>query len=233
MLFRSYLARSKKIFRHFDVQSKYFRPIDSSGNWAPNFSPDFVKPDSWNGPYFYEGSARDYATDIPHLMPQLVAAHGGPVAFGTFLDSIFTTGKFKIENEPSFLTPYKYLYSDRPSQTDYWVHRILTEQFVPARHGLPGQDDSGALSSWYVWSSIGLFPIAGTLLYLLTSPLFPYTKLNLGQGKALEITSTKASPSSIFTKSIRLNGKTISNRQLSYKQLMAGGKLEFYLTDKP
>lgn len=163
---------SNSIFSYFDKRTKTFRPKSAKGLFVDTFFVDFTRPDSWNGPHFYEASARTYSMFVPHAYPKLIKLHGGKKIFKQSLDSIFNTCRYSIENEPAFLTPFLYLIAGDTAKANEVISAVRDKEFHMGRNGLPGQDDSGALSSWYVWSAIGVFPIAGTLKYFNFEPVF-------------------------------------------------------------
>lgn len=229
LLFRN----SKRIWNLYQPDSNLIWAKDRKGHWAPGINPNFKRPDSWNGPYFYEGSPWSYTYYVPHAMATLVKKQGGATAFTNRLDRFFDEGHFELENEPLFLVPYLYNYAGRPDKTAVRVHHLLQQHYLAGRRGLPGQDDSGALSSWYVWSSMGLFPVAGQTHYLLGSPLWDSAELEVKPGTKLRITAKRTSPSHLYVQTLTLNGKAIDRAYLYHDELLKGGELVFTLGAKP
>ena len=99
--------------------------------------------------------------------------------------------------------------------------------------GVPGNDDSGAMSAWYMFSAMGFFPNAGQNIYYLTGPLFTKIALHMGNGKTLTITAPAASDKNIYVKSVTLNGKKITGTIISYDDIKNGGTMAFEMSDKP
>ncbi len=159
---------------------------------------------------YYEGGRWNYSFRILHDMRARIELAGGPERFTDLLDSFFGYGadpvkqvgerpsvdeltagyalnRFEgLNNEPDMEAPWAYHYVGRPDRTAEVVHAAVHNQFGLGRGGLPGNDDSGGLSSWYVWASLGLFPVAGQSLYLLNAPSFAEAQIDLG-GWALQI----------------------------------------------
>lgn len=231
--YKKYLQRSMQVFTLFYDSAKCFWAKGKKGNWQPGFSFESKRSDNWNDPYFYEGGARTYSVYTPHNMKKLIDRHGGNQQFIEYLNSIFDKGHYRLSNEPLFLVPYQYNYALRPDITALRVRQVLDRQFFPARKGLPGQDDSGAISSWYVFSAMGFFPVAGQDVYLLGSPVFDKIEISLANGKTFKIKTKKNSEKNKYIQSATLNGKQFNKSWFTHTELMQGGQLILQMTDKP
>ena len=231
--YKIFLEQSQKVLNLFHADYGYFWAKDSTGAWEPDFSPESRRSDSWHDPYFYEGGSQTYSYYIPHDMQGLINLHGGKDKFIARLDDFFLSGKFRLGNEPLFLVPYSYTYAGRPDKTALHVRNILKNQFVASRAGLPGQDDSGAISSWYVFSAIGIFPVAGQDIYLIGSPLFEKTILYLENNKTFEIIAYNTSDKNIYVKRAKLNNKKYDKAWLRHADIIKGGSLILEMTDIP
>jgi putative alpha-1,2-mannosidase len=141
----------------------------------------------------------------------------------------FDRKRYNVGNEPSFLTPCLYHWIGRPDLTSDRVRQIITENYTDKPDGLPGNDDSGAMSSWLAFHMMGLYPNAGQSYYLLHAPLIPEWTLLLSNGKSIRgIIKGKGTH---FEK-VTLNGKLLSDARLEHSDLMGGGELVFYLSPK-
>lgn len=153
---------------------------------------------------YYEGGPWNYSFRLLHDMARRIELAGGDDAFVGLLDRFFGHGappvkqlgqppfgadvvagyaldRFEgLNNEPDMEAPYAYHYAGRPDRTAEVVQAVLDHQFGTGRGGLPGNDDSGGLSSWYVWAALGLFPVAGQNLFLIDAPSFAHARLRLG-----------------------------------------------------
>ena len=156
---------------------------------------------------FYEGGKWNYSFRLLHDMRARIALAGGDDAFVAMLDAFFGFGtgavtqpgrrpapeeiaaglalnRFEgLNNEPDMEAPWAYHYAGRPDRTAEVVHAALTWQYGTGAGGLPGNDDSGGLSSWYVWASLGLFPVAGQSLFLVNAPAFARAALRVAGGE--------------------------------------------------
>ncbi len=168
---------------------------------------------------FYEGGKWNYSFRLLHDMRARIALAGGDDAFVAMLDAFFGFGtgavtqpgrrpaaeemaagyalnRFEgLNNEPDMEAPWAYHYAGRPDRTAEVVHAALTWQFGTGAGGLPGNDDSGGLSSWYVWASLGLFPVAGQSLFLVNAPAFARAALRVAGGEfVIETTGHREAP---------------------------------------
>ena len=212
-------------FGHSKKQRPTFRytPVTAESPW---YTP-------WWGTFMYEATSWEYSLSIPHDVPGLIEQCGGPELFRKRLDTFFDEGFYNVNNEPSFLTPCLYHWIGRPDLTGERVRQIITENFNDTPHGLPGNDDSGAMSSWLVFHYMGLYPNAGTDYYLLHAPLLPSTTIHLSNGKDFTIVAPRLSDKRRYVQSVKLNGVDFPSSSLSHSQLMEGGVLEFIMSEKP
>jgi putative alpha-1,2-mannosidase len=126
------------------------------------------------------------------------------------LDAFFASPeRYDVGNEPGFLSPYLYIWAGRQDKTAERVRRIIAENFRPGRSGLPGNDDSGAMSSWYAFGAIGIFPNAGQDVYLIGSPAFSKVTLHIGHGKSFVIEAMSVSSANKYIIGAELNGEVL------------------------
>jgi len=189
---------------------------------------------TWGGDTFYEGNSWTYSLFVPQDVATLIAKTGGTENFVRRVDSFFDVPKrYDVGDEPGFLSPYLYLWAGRPDKTAEHVRSILSTNFHDGPDGLPGNDDSGAMSSWYFFGVVGLFPNAGQDVYLIGSPQLPKTILHLSGGKDFIIDAPRTSSSNKYVIAATLNGQPYNQSWLRHKDLMAGGTLELTMSDKP
>ena len=154
---------------------------------------------------------------------QLNAGPGSPYAF--------------MGNEPEFEVPWEYDAAGVPYRTQEVVRRIETQLFGAGPDGLPGNDDGGAMSSWYVFAAMGLYPeIPGVAGFVLGSPLFPSLTVHLGNGHQLHIIGQgiDGSPSSMpYIQHLSLNGQDYASAWLPFTALEHGAALQFVLYSSP
>ncbi|HEY6869623.1 MAG TPA: GH92 family glycosyl hydrolase, partial [Novosphingobium sp.] len=231
-----YRKRSEGWARLWDPQLGCIRPRYADGRWLENFTCEYLYPDKsqpwWEHP-FYEGSSRQYSTYVPHDVPGLIARTGGPAGFVAWLDTLFDTGQYEQGNEPDILAPWLYIDAGRPDRTADRVRTILASRYHRARDGLPGNDDAGAMSSWYVWSSIGLYPVAGTVKYYIGSPLFTRSVIHLARGRSFTVAAPQTSDRNRYVVAARLNGKPLGRATLTHAEIAQGGLLELDMAAVP
>ena len=251
-IYERYLKQSqnwKNLWRadyEWDDVKGYIMPKDAQGRWLDSvpwgkskvyhplipYTP-ITKVAPWYLPwwstFFYEALSAEYSLSIPHDVPGLVEACGGAETFRKRLDMFFDRKRYNVGNEPSFLTPCLYHWIGRPDLTSDRVRKIISENYNDKPDGLPGNDDSGAMSSWLAFHMMGLYPNAGQSYYLLHAPLIPEWTMQLANGKSLH--GTIKGKGTHFEK-VTLNGKLLDDARLEHADLMQGGELVFYLSKK-
>lgn len=226
-------ARSRAWTLLWDPLTEAIRPRTPDGAFLSPFDPG---EETWgDGHPFYEGSARQWSTFVPHDAGGLVEALGGARRFTSWLDRFFGDGAHSQRNEPALLAPWLYAHAGRPDRVAERVQAILRDDYRRARDGLPGNDDAGTLSAWYAWASIGLFPTAGQPWYHLTAPLFDGVTIRLPGGKALRIACSGAASGGAtrYVAAAHLNGRPLDRAWLTHAELTAGGTLALTLAAAP
>jgi predicted alpha-1,2-mannosidase len=223
-----FLRRASGWRRLFNPGSGYLEPRNANGSFLAGYS-DASKIG------FVEGNASQYTWMVPYDLAGLVRTIGtarSETRLDSFLAQLNTNRSSPhawLGNEPSFGTPYAYLWLDRPSKTQATVRRALTTLFHPWPAGLPGDDDLGAMSAWYVWSSLGLYPaIPGVGGLAITAPLFSSATVHSGT-RDISITTTGRGR---YVRSLSANGRPHSRTWL---QLGTRGSthLQFDLAPRP
>lgn len=237
--YEKYLARSNSwtnIWRE-DVSnngySGFIWPKNEDGSWTvPPENLEFTLTKdmaSWNE-YFYEASSWNYSFFVPHDVPQLIEKMGGNDTFISRLDLGIRKGWVDYGNEPAFLATYLFNYTDKPYMT---TDAVALQRAKFTLTGVPGNDDSGAMSSWYIFSSIGFFPNAGQNLYYFTSPCYDKTVISLDNGKTFTITANNLSAENKYIQSITLNGKPCKSTMFKHEDIINGGELVFEMGSTP
>ncbi|WP_390622361.1 GH92 family glycosyl hydrolase [Mucilaginibacter robiniae] len=228
----------------------FIMPKDSAGKWlddipygtANNQHPTFkYTPLSreypwyvchWCG-FFYEATSWEYSLSIPHQVPVLIEKSGGKEAFKQRLDTLFENRFYNVDNEPSFLTPCLYHWIGRPGLSSRRIRQIVLDNFNTTATGLPGNDDSGAMSSWLAFQMMGFYPNAGQSYYLLNSPMLKQVTLHQENGTNFKITAHHLSAKNIYIQSAKLNGKALNQAWIEHADIIKGGDLSFEMADKP
>lgn len=182
---------------------------------------------------FYEASSWEYSFYVPHDVAGLIQKAGGKERFVARLDTLFDHGYYNVGNEPSFLSPCLYHWAGRPDLSAARIRDIISHSYTPARNGIPGNDDSGAMSSWLAFHMIGLYPNAGQAYYLITSPYFEQTVIHQENGKDFTIIAKNLSAKNIYIRSAALNGKPFDQAWIEHRDIVNGGVLVLQMGDKP
>jgi predicted alpha-1,2-mannosidase len=187
---------------------------------------------SWND-VFYESHSWEYSFFVPHDVRALIEGCGGREAFVARLDTFFREGFFHVDNEPGFLTPLLYVYAGRPDKTSAAVVHLRQAHYNDTRSGLPGNDDSGAMSSLFVFHCLGFFPNAGQDVYLISSPAFDRAVVRMENGREVAIIAHGVSRENIYIQSATLNGQPLDRAWFRHAEIRQGATLEFQMGPKP
>ncbi|HVF44151.1 MAG TPA: GH92 family glycosyl hydrolase [Pyrinomonadaceae bacterium] len=244
---RRYLALSRGWEGLWDEETKSIRPRDEYGARMTPFDKtklymlDYPRFTWLSAPY-YEGSAYQYSTYVPHDARGLIDRVGGDEAFVRWLDAFFgetkdeglrPEGLYTHNNEPDLLAPFLYTHAGRADKAQVRVRLLMSKEYRTGRAGLPGNDDSGTISSWYVWNAVGLYPNAGQDFYYVGSPLFTRSRILLGAGRAFTVLARGASRENPYVQSAALDGRTLTRAWLRHSELARGGTLVLEMGPKP
>jgi predicted alpha-1,2-mannosidase len=209
----------------------FLRPRNADGTWA---EPYHLVRGTWPD-FLYEGDIWTYSLYAPQDVRKLIAMAGGNQMFVNRLDSIFYREHFDVTNEPGFLIPVLYNWAGRPDHTAEVINELLEKAFTDQRTGIPGNDDSGAMSSWFIFNSLGFYPNAGQDFYLIGTPSFPEADITLASGKTLRILARNMDSEHInrFIQSATLNGAPLETSWFRHKQIANGGTLVFTMGSAP
>ena len=179
---------------------------------------------------FYEGTCWQYSYVIPHDVPGMIEAMGGRQTFIERLQFALTNDLIDFGNEPSFMTLWLFDQVQRPYLASYWADK-LRGLFTKA--GPPGDDDSGAMGSLYVFLDAGFFPFAGQDTYALHGPRAPRFAFRVADGKTFTVTAANAGGDNIYIQSATLNGKILETPVIHHRDILAGGTLAFVMGSQP
>jgi predicted alpha-1,2-mannosidase len=234
-----YMWRAQSWEQLFDPDSGFIHPRVLDGTFMRGFDPDAGAPFPGGEQLgFLEGDTWQYTWMVPFNLQALILGLGGPGEATRRLDSFFdelNAGPIQphawMGNEPSFGAPWVYAFAGAPSHTQQVVNRIRGELFAPTPGGLPGNDDLGATSAWYVWAALGLYPsIPGVGGFVLSSPLFPAAVVQTGQGASVRITA-QGGPGP-YVRSLLVNGGGYSRTWLPLEALPDGATLQYTLSPR-
>jgi predicted alpha-1,2-mannosidase len=187
----------------------------------------------WWQSFMYEASSWEYSLYVPQDVGGLINKSGGAVAFKNRLDSFFMNNYYNVGNEPSFLTPVLYHWIGMPNQSAERIKIIIDKKYNETRKGLPGNDDSGAMSSWLAFHTIGLYPNAGQSYYLVHSPLIAQSVIHLNHGVDFKIVAKNFSEKNKYIVSAKLNNQIFDKSWIEHSDILKGGILELEMSDQP
>lgn len=212
-------------------------PRHEDKTWVSIDSFNTLKTGSWSD-FFYESNSWEISFYVPQDVKALIEKCGGEGSFESRLDTFFrhkndAPSIFNVSNEPGFLTPVLYNYINKQYKTAALVRKILATAYDTTRSGIPGNDDSGSMSSWYIFQVLGFYPNSGQDVYLISSPVFRDVTIHLENGNTLQITAYHAGPKNIYIQSAVLNGRVLEQNWFRHTDIINGGTLSFVMGNKP
>ncbi|WP_317195355.1 GH92 family glycosyl hydrolase [Rufibacter roseolus] len=239
--------RGRNYENYFDKQTRFMRGRISDQEWRTPFSP-FVS--RHRNDDFCEGNSWQYTWLVPQDVEGLINLQGGEKQFSQKLDSLFVAqgdmgeeasndisgliGQYAHGNEPSHHITYLYSYVGQPWKTADKVRFILSHFYTDKPDGIIGNEDVGQMSAWYIFSSLGFYPVnPANGAYVFGSPAVKEATLNLADGKKLVIKAPNNSPENKYIQKVTLNGKPYTKSYILHKDLMQGGELVFEMGNTP
>lgn len=245
--YQKFTNRSKNYANYFDSISGFMRGKLTDGSWRKKFDPFHsihLEDD------YVEGNAWQYTWLVPHDVEGLIRLFGGKKKFIQKLDSLFLVssqlnegasidisgmiGQYAHGNEPSHHTLYLYAYAGESWKTAKLVRQVYDQFYKAQPDGLIGNEDCGQMSAWYIFSTLGFYPVNpvnGTFVF--GSPLAHQATVKLNNGKTFTIIAHNNSKENKFIQSIKLNGKEYPKFYITYKDIMNGGTLEYVMGPMP
>jgi predicted alpha-1,2-mannosidase len=247
-----YAQRAMNYKNVFDKENMLMRGRNKDGSFQEPFSPF-----KW-GDAFTEGNSWHYTWSVFHDIEGLIKLMGGKENFVHMLDSVFIVppvfdesyygiviheiremqimnmGNYAHGNQPIQHMIYLYNYAGQPWKTQYWIREVLDRLYTPQADGYCGDEDNGQTSAWYVFSSMGFYPVApATPEYVIGAPLFKKITVELENGNKIKITAPENSTENRYVRSIQLNGETYGKNYFSYEELQKGANIRFKLDHVP
>ena len=234
--YRYFVNRSQNVFQLINPDSGYMQQKKKNGSWVMPF-------DRFSGDGFTEGNSAQYTWTIPHGLNKLIRLTGGTAKVESKLDELssqlangydYTSKYYEAGNEPCFGVMPVYNWLQKPWKAEDKVRTVMLNCFSNQPNGIPGDDDSGAMSAWYLFTAMGLYPeIPGVGGFTILSPLFQKTVLSLPNGKSVTITAKNASRDARYVQSMKINGKSNSNLWLPVDRLTPGASIKYIMGTAP
>lgn len=246
----AYFKKRAESYRsYYDKETGFFRGIMSNGEWNPVFDP--IKSQRPYATDYAEGNAWQYLWLVPQDVCGLIDLLGGGEAFIDRLDQFFSLssdpsdsdilidltgeiGQYAHGNEPSHHIAFLYAYAGQQWKTARLVRHIMREFYTDKPDGIIGNEDCGQMSAWYIFSSLGFYPVlTASGEYVIGSPLFDKATIHLENGNHFTIESVDNFPENIYIQSVELNGKAYSHISITHQDIINGGTLKFRMGNKP
>ncbi len=248
----AFMERAGNYAHLLDAASGFMRGKKADGSWLEPFDPI-----EWGGAYC-EGGAWQCSWAVQHDIVGLANLMGGKKALLNKLLELMAAaprfktgsygyeihemsemasidfGQFALSNQPSFHIPYLFAAIGAPAHTQYWVRKAAEELFDATPEGLPGDEDNGSMSAWYMFACMGMYPLCpGVPEYAIGSPLFERMSIQLENGRQIVIETNEPSEGKPYVTSIQLDHQPYSKLYLSHHKLMEGAHIRFELSDTP
>ncbi len=247
-----YAKRSQNYRNLFDPETGLMRGKNKDGTFQSPFNPF-----KW-GDAFTEGNSWHYTWSVFQDMAGLIKLMGGQQKFMAKLDSVFTLppvfddsyygqviheiremqiadmGQYAHGNQPIQHMIYLYNYAGAPWKSQYWIRETMNRMYMPTPDGYCGDEDNGQTSAWYVFSSLGFYPVCpGTTQYVLGTPLFKKMTISLENGNTVTINAKNSSDQHRYVEALKVNGKAYDKNWVDHQDLMKGATLDFDMSDEP
>ncbi|WGH76320.1 GH92 family glycosyl hydrolase [Tenacibaculum tangerinum] len=241
--YKTYIKRAQNYKNVFDPQSQFMRGRFRN-TWFTPFDPYEV---NFN---YTEANSWQYSFYVPQDISGFIKLLGGKKQLETNLDKLFTAndstsgrhqvditgliGQYAHGNEPSHHMAYLYNFVNKPHKTQERIRQILTEQYTNTPDGISGNEDCGQMSAWYIFSSLGFYPVTpASNQYIIGNPLFKKTTIYLENGKDFTVVAHHLSTENTYIEKVLLNGKLLDRTFIHHQEIIEGGVLEFFMTNTP
>lgn len=239
-----FYRRSQNYRNVFNPETSFMQPRDSKGNFIPNYDPEAYIED------ICESNGWQYYWSVAHDIDGLIELTGGEARFAERLDSMFTyettdksklpifstgmIGQYAHGNEPGHHVIYLYNRVKQPWKTQQYATQVMHTLYKNTPDGICGNEDCGQMSSWYVFSAMGFYPvdpISGQ--YEIGSPIFPEVKMYLANGKTFVVRAENVSDENIYIQSVTVNGQPYNKSYITHEMIMQGDTIHFVMGNKP
>ncbi len=241
--YKTYIERAQNYKNIFDPSSQFMRGRFRN-TWFSPFNPSEV---NFN---YTEANSWQYSFYVPQDISGFMQLLGGKKGLENQLDKLFvasteTAGRQQVDitgligqyahgNEPSHHMAYLYNFVNKPYKTQEKIRQILTTLYTNTPDGISGNEDCGQMSAWYVFSSLGFYPVTpASNQYIIGNPLFKKATINLENGKQFTVVAHHLSKKNKYIKTASLNGEELNRTYIAHNEIVKGGVLEFIMTDIP
>ncbi|WP_302574313.1 GH92 family glycosyl hydrolase [uncultured Duncaniella sp.] len=243
-VYNDFMSRAGNYRNVFNPATGFMQPRAADGNFVKDFdAADYT-------PHICESNAWQYLWSVQHEPDSLMGLIGGKKAFEAKLDTMFTytpsadeelpifstgmVGQYAHGNEPSHHVAYLYNLTDNPGKGQKLLSKIMTEQYSNTPEGLPGNEDCGQMSAWYVFSAMGFYPVNPVGgVYEIGTPFFPRVEISVGNNKKFTLIANNLTKDCIFVKSVKVDGKPYHKSHITHRQILDGATVELEMASTP
>ena len=226
--YKQLIERSRNYANVIDPRSGYANGRHEDGSFFEDNKPEVLSR------YITEGAPCHYTWYVPQDPRGLMEIMGGRDKYIAKLDSLFQEGLYWHGNEPCHQVAYMYNYAGEPWKTQQHVRDILDGQYADIPGGLAGNDDAGQMAAWFVFSSLGFYPVCpGTTEYMIGSPQFDKAEFRLENGRSFSVSTKKTGKDNRYIQSAKKDGKAYTKNYLTHEDILEGARFEFVMGDEP
>jgi len=236
-----FYEKSQSYHQYFDPETGFMRGKNLNGSWYEPFDPRHSA--HWDSPYV-EGNAWQWNWYVPHDIPGMINLHGSIDKFGDKMDSLFTMsselvgeevssdisgliGQYAHGNEPSHHIIYLFNYAERPWRTQELVDRTRNEFYTDQPNGIPGNEDVGQMSAWYIFNAMGFYPVCpGDNRYLIGKPNFEKIEIPVGS-KKFSVIANNLTEENKYVQAVYLDGEKLTSSYIMHDDILSGKTLTF------
>jgi len=231
--YNEFMTRSKRFMNVLDDETKLVRGKKTNGEWLPPYD-NSISVWAQGTKHDTEVYYKNHTLLVPHDIPGLSDFMGGDEKLVAYLDDFFDKDMYYVGDEFSMHAPYMYNSLNAPWKTQKVVREMLAKYFFNDVGGLPGNDDCGQVSSWYVFGAMGFYPACpGDPVYQLCSPVLNQIEMDLGNGKAFTIIANNNSKENMYIQSATLNDEPYNKSYIHHDDIMSGSRLIFEMGPTP
>lgn len=241
-----FYKRSESFKHHWNPEKGLMWPKDSLGQWVDQ------SLNSWESlkPHYISGNVWAYTYFFPHANEQAIQMMGGKEQFVANMDKMLTTplnmegeqhvdisgfiGQYGHGDEPGHQFLYLYNVAGAAWKIPQNVRQVVKEFYNATRNGMPNNDDCGEMSAWYIFSSMGFYPVCpGDSRYYIGAPLMKSARIKTASGKEFKMRTENFTPENIYVESVTLNGEPLTEGYITHEQIMSGSELVFVMSETP
>ncbi len=237
-----FMKRSLNFLNHWNTEKMLMWPKDKDGNWVEQDLTDWSSLQK----HYVSGNIYAYSYFYPHAIDTMISLYGGKDKYVAAMDKLLSeemqmqgdthvdlsgfVGKYGHGDEPGHQFLYMYNAAGAPERIAPWIHTVSDMYYNSSRAGMPNNDDCGQMSAWYIFSSMGFYPLnTGDGRYYIGAPMMHGASIKGASGNTFKMVAEGYSDKNIYVQSVTLNGEALTSGYITYDEIMAGGELRFVM----